>query len=103
MENQRSGSYFGSVKEERIERNSFHSPLHLGTVKMSGKQRTDDEIIVLLQEASGHMKTAKFEDALRVFYDILGEENPNVAKFSASLQGMVGECLFSVGKMSYVL
>lgn len=69
---------------------------------MSGKARSDDDIIVLLQEASGYMKTAKFEDALRVFNDIMAEDNPNVAKFSASVQGMIGECLFSLGRMAYV-
>lgn len=71
---------------------------------MSAKARSDDDIIVLLQEASGYMKTAKFEDALGVFQEILSEEksNSNVTKFSASIQGMMGECLFSLGRMAYV-
>lgn len=48
------------------------------------------------------MKTAKFEEALRVFQNIMAEDNPNVAKFAASVQGMIGECLFSLNRMPYV-
>jgi tetratricopeptide (TPR) repeat protein len=66
---------------------------------MSSKTRTDDEIIALLQEASGSMRTAQFEAALRVFQDILAETNPNVEKFAASVQGMMGECLFSLARI----
>lgn len=48
------------------------------------------------------MKEAKFEDALGIFKDILAEDNSNVAKFSASVQGMIGESLFSLNRMPYV-
>lgn len=96
------GSGWLAVEGERFVSNFGHSPLHNSAIDMSAKQRSDDDIIVLLQEASGHMKTAKFEDALSVFNNILAEENPNVTKFAASVQGMVGECLFSVGRMPYV-
>lgn len=70
---------------------------------MSAKPRTDDEIISLLQEASVFMKDAKFEEALKVFQDILSEDNENVQKFAASVEGMTGECLFSLARIPYVV
>jgi hypothetical protein len=79
------------------------SLLDILTFKMSSKPRTDDDIIALLQEASGSMKTAQFEAALKVFQEILAEtDNPNVPKFAASVQGMLGECLFSLARIPYV-
>ena len=70
---------------------------------MASSPRTDDQIIALLQEASASMKSADFEAALKVFSDILAEENPNVLKFTASVKGMMGECLFSLARLAYVL
>jgi len=69
---------------------------------MATSLRTDDEIIGLLQEASSSTKIADFEAALKVFTQILAEDNPNVTKFAASVKGMMGECLFSLARLKYV-
>jgi hypothetical protein len=86
--------------EEVVTSGSVASP---ASYRMSATPRSDDAIISLLQEASASMKTANFEAAYKTFQEILDEkDNPNVAKFSASILGMMGECLFSLGRITYV-
>lgn len=69
---------------------------------------TDDQIIEKLQLASKLMQeNASFDKALDIFDQILKEKeepinNSNVEKFEGAIQGIRGECLFSLNRMEYV-
>lgn len=66
---------------------------------------TDDEIIEKLQKASQLMQEkALFGQALEIFDSILKEKddpinNPNIEKYEGAIQGIRGECLFSLNRM----